>query len=108
MKCKKLIMQGDSYFIDFKITSNNEEIDLTYVDRIQFVIGDLVKYYEFDDSGEIKYKDGVFKFPLSQAESLEMSGPQEVQVRVKTIDDRVIGKIYGIINLMFSSNKEEI
>ena len=110
MDCKNIIMQGDSYPIFLKISYKNEKLDLDRVDVIQICIGNIVKYWNFDGSGEITYdnENDRFLFEISQKESLEMSGSQEVQVRIKFIDEKVVGKIYGSISLQYSNNKEEI
>ena len=46
MSCKNIIMQGDQYQVPFHITINNEDINLEEVSSIQFVIGNLIKYYK--------------------------------------------------------------
>ena len=110
MSCKNIIMQGDCYPVYIKILYNGEKLNFDLIDRIQFTIGELVKYYEFDGTGEVTYDDNKehFIFEISQDESLNMSGPQEVQIRIKFIDDVVYGKIYGNIELQYSNNKEVI
>ena len=110
MSCKNIIMQGDQYQVPFHITINNEDINLEEVSSIQFVIGDLIKYYKKDNTGTVIYnaEDKNFYFPISQEESLNLEGSQDSQVRVKFVNGIIQGKKIGNIDLMFSLTKEEV
>ena len=103
-----LIMQGDQYWLPFIITDEQEQsINVDNVETIEFCIGDLKRYFG-GQSGEVVY-DNVnkqFLFPISQQESLEFAGQQRVQVRVKTIDGLVVGRVYGYIDIQFGESEE--
>lgn len=110
MSCKKVIMQGDSYPIFINLTYNGDKINLDDIVKVQFKIGDLVKYYNSDGSGEVLFDESedMFKFPISQAETLSFEGPQIYQARVKFKDNKVVGVIGGTIALQFSETEDEI
>lgn len=104
MACKNLIMQGDQYFLPFKIKVDGEYVDINTVDTIEFVIGDLIKKYP----EEVTYNnvDNIFKFYLTQEETLSLVGFPEIQVRLKDKEGYVYGKKYGRINVQYSLSKE--
>lgn len=104
MGCKTLIMQGDQYYLPFKIKVDGEYVDVTTVDTIEFVVGDLTKKYP----EEVKYDDTykIFKFYLSQEETFNMRGYPDVQIRLKDTEGYVYGKRYGRINVQYSLSKE--
>lgn len=106
MSCKQMTMQGDNLFLAFDITINDEPLDIETIDTIEFVVGELTKYYRTD--GEVIYDEdsGVFLFPLSQEETFNFHGKQKVQVRIKNTDGYVIGKVVGNIDVMYSLSKE--
>lgn len=110
MSCKKTIMQGDSYPIYITMTYNGSPLDLNEVEKIEFKIGDLVKYYNSDGSGEVEYsqEEDAFIFPLSQTETLKFEGSQEYQARVKFVDSKVVGVIGGHIPIQFSETEDVI
>lgn len=110
MSCNPIIMQGDSYYLSFNITVNNEEIDLSTINSIQFVVGDLIKYYNNDDTGEVTYNDETktFLFPLSQQETFNITGTVESQIRIKFTDNTIVGKYLGSINIQESLTEVEI
>lgn len=110
MACKLLMMQGDQYGLGFRIKIKGTYIDIDRVSTIQFVVGSLVKNYLDDGSGQVTYdnENNRFYFPISQNESFNMSGPQDVQVRIKFTDSKIIGKKYGTIELEFSETEVEI
>lgn len=104
MACKTLIMQGDQYYLPFKIKVDGEYVDVSTVDVIEFVVGNLVKKYPTEVTYDATNK--IFKFYLSQEETLNMRGYPDVQVRLKDIDGYVYGKRYGRINIQYSLSKE--
>ena len=106
MSCKHVIMQGDNLFLAFNVTINDEPLDIETIDTIEFVVGELTKYYRTD--GEVIYDEdsGVFLFPLSQEETFNFHGSQKIQVRIKTTDGHVIGKVIGNIDVVYSLSKE--
>ena len=109
MSCDKTIMQGDDYSISFTITDESDNlINLEEVERIQFVVGNLIKYYNSDGSGEVTYlqEEGIFSFPITQEESFNMAGEQECQIRIKFTSGRIVGKIIGELDIQLSNAKE--
>ena len=109
MNNKNIIMQGDSYSITISIDFNGKPIDISTVDAIQFVVGDLIKYYKSDGSGEVSYDNDnkYFIFPISQQESFGFNGIVNTQIRVKGIDGSIKGKNGDPICLILSRTKEE-
>lgn len=110
MICSNIIMQGDQYVIPIKIKYNGNYIDVSNVTTIQIMIGELVKYYKQDGSGEISYNNETneFYFPLTQEETFNMSGPQDAQIRIKFENEEIRGTSIGIISLTYSKIKEQI
>lgn len=90
-----MIKQGDAYPLRMEIALNGQLIDdsiLYSVETVEICLRDICKVWNKDGSGEITYENGVFSFPLSQAESFSMrSGKMDVDVRVKTINGWVQG-----------------
>ena len=106
MSCKSMMMQGDQYSQPFNITIDGQPIDVSQYSVIEFVVGGLTKVWKSDDSGEVKYLNGLFLFPLTQEETLAFEGPQDVQVRVKTTDGTVYGQRAGNIPIQESDSEE--
>ena len=104
--CVKIIMQGDAYIIKFKLLSEGQPININQISRIEFCVANLKKYYG-QESDAVTYNDNdkSFYFPVLQSESLLMEGPQHIQVRVKDINNNVVGKIYGNILIQFSDSE---
>ena len=74
------IMQGDQYAIVFTGTQDGEPLDLSKIEMIEFIVGNLRKIYP----GEVTANDGKFYFPMTQEETLNFkSAMQSVQIRVK-------------------------
>lgn len=108
MSCKNIIMQGDQYSITIDINFNNEVLDINTVDSIQFQVGDLIKYYKSDGSGQVSYdnENRYFVFPLTEEETFNFNGPTSTQIRIKGVDGSIIGQQGESINLIYSNNKE--
>lgn len=108
MSCKSMMMQGDQYSQPFNITIDGEPIDISKYTIIEFVFGGLTKYWKPENAGDVKYIDGLFYFPLTQEETLAFDGPQDIQIRVKTIDNDVYGKRAGDIPVQDSDSENII
>ena len=108
MSCRNIIMQGDQYSVTINVRLNDEDIDIDTVDSIQFQLGDLVKYYHADGSGQITYdnENKWFVFPFTEEESFNFNGPVSTQIRIKSIDGSIIGQQGETINLIYSNTKE--
>lgn len=102
------LMQGDQYYISFKIKKDGKYLDISEVEKIQFVIGDLIKYYGNEEKVIFNEETNLFYFPLSEKESFELQGPQLVQVRIKFTNGDIIGKKYGTVNVQYAYKKEEM
>lgn len=105
--CIRPIMQGDAYFIIFHVTVDDNEVDISKISVIEFMVGSLKKYYKKDDS-DVTYdeKRQRFFFPLTQEETLAFKSSVQVQIRVKDISGVVIGKQVGSINIERSNSNE--
>lgn len=73
------IMQGDAYYLPFKILVDQTEVTPAAVETIEFSIGNLLKYYP----GEVEYNDGKFQLYLSQQETFKMSPKTSLKVIVR-------------------------
>lgn len=110
MEQTTVIMQGDQYSITFGISFNDQPLDVSAVDTIQFVVGDIVQLYKADGSGNVQYDNstGLFTFPVKQEQSFLLSGMQRCQARIKFSDASIVGGVAENIIFTFSSTKETI
>lgn len=98
------IMQGDQYAIVFTGTQDGEPIDISKIEMIEFIVGNLRKIYP----GEVTANDGKFYFPLTQEETLNFkSAMQSVQIRVKFLgaEPVVVGVPIGGIRVTDAISK---
>ena len=82
----KLMTRGDAGYISLKIKS----VVMADVKAIEFTIHNISKMYRSDGSGEVTYDsdNGVFNFPVTQAESLAFPDTNVgIQARVMFVDD---------------------
>lgn len=94
------MMQGDQYAIPIKGTG----FDLEDVEKIEFMIGPLIKYYP--DTVTYDSTEQAFIFPVTQAETFGMFGEQNAQARVKFADSSdVIGVSMGKVDVIKSRTK---
>ena len=107
MNCN-LIMQGDELYIPFIIKHNNEYLKIEEVERIQFSVGELIKYYNRTNPEEVTYDEEThqFRFPITQEESFEFSGSLKCQVRIKFTSGDIRGRVLGDIEVQNSENRE--
>lgn len=84
------MMQGDCYSQGIEILDSNGNAVLPQdVADVEVVIGNLKKTYA---SGQVKYGEDCWLFPLSQQESLALNpGPLRGQVRIKWLSGEVDG-----------------
>lgn len=103
MSCKPMVMQGDQYYLPFKIKLDGEYIDVDNIELIEFVVGPLVKSFP----EEVKYnsENEMFLFYLTEEETLKLSGFPEIQIRIKDNDGYVYGKKYGKIDIQYGLSK---
>ena len=98
------IMQGDQYAIVFTGTQDGEPLDLSKIEMIEFIVGNLRKIYP----GEVTANDGKFYFPMTQEETLNFkSAMQSVQIRVKFLgaEPVVVGVPIGGIRVTDAISK---
>ena len=70
------IMQGDAYYLPFKLLVDKTEILPANVETIEFSLGNLLKYYP----GDVEYRDECYQLYLSQQETFKLS-PKSSAVR---------------------------
>lgn len=99
------IMQGDQYALTFTGTQDGEPLDMSTIERIEFVVGDLRKCWP---ETVTQNESGDFLFPLTQQETMQMQRAQPVQIRVKYIDSAVpaiVGVKIGSVDVTKSDSK---
>ena len=90
------MMQGDSYNLGFRILNNaGNPVIPDDVKDVEITIGHLSKSYT---NAELIYSDGLWMFPLSQAETFRFwPSSVKAQIRVVWANGVVEGKpIYGM------------
>lgn len=90
------IKQGDQYDLEIEVAVNDQLItkDTLYsVETVEIYLGDNMAEYKADGSGEVRFANGVFLFPLSQKMTFALRhAPVRLDIRVKTTD----GKVHGL------------
>lgn len=88
-----LITQGDSYALPLQILNRatNAYIGANDVERAEFTVGNLTKYYPDD----VPLSGTTFLFPLSQEETFAFDNYVKVNVRVKFFDGNVYNVDFG-------------
>ena len=89
------IMQGDQYSLNFHLTIDNQEIDMTTIDKIQFKVGDLLKtFINGSQESEIIYDENehLFFFPLTEDQTFNFSNKNVVcEVRIMFVGGVIKG-----------------
>lgn len=73
------ISQGDQYSIAMTIKFNDEPLDISNVDKIEFTLHDTTRMYP----DEVSFSDGTFFFPVTQEETFSLPRIVEAQARIK-------------------------
>ena len=98
------MMQGDSYYIDIVVTDNatNEALTADELNKVEVAIGKTyIKEAEYDE------EKNVWRAELTQQESFNLPPvAQQVQIRCKYNDGRVIGEDCGMIDIDKALSKE--
>ena len=81
------IKQGDAYYVPITVTKDGEALDLSEVELVEFILGNLRKVYP----GDVLYDDGKFLFPVTQEETFVMQNSVAYDVRVKFNSGVVVG-----------------
>lgn len=112
MSCfsSNIIMQGDQYSIAIKIKQNGNDINIENVVTIQILIGDLVKHWRNDGTGEVIYDENTheFLYPVLQEETFAMEGDQDIQIRIRFTNGEIKGTPIGTISINYTKTKESI
>lgn len=98
------MMQGDAYAVPFVIRQGGTAVTPQMVAAVELTIGTLSRVWP----GEVNYdaKKGQWLFPLTQEQTMAFAeGKVPTQVRVKFLDDRVVGAQGGAINVLESASK---
>lgn len=100
-----IIMQGDEYPLRFKITSDEEPININDVEIVEIVIGNVKRRYPdyiyFDEV------NGEFIFNLTQEMTFALVGAQDMQVRIKFKNSGwVFGEKMEKLQVVPSNSKE--
>lgn len=99
------MMQGDAYLLGINIL-NNAGMPVTPADvaDVEITIGHLKKKYS---DAAISYSNGVWMFPLSQAETFGcMPAAPKAQVRIKWVNGVIEGKPLHGVRIDESISKE--
>lgn len=91
------MLQGDAYYVPISF----EGFTIDQASIVEITIGHVVKLWKSDGTGAVEYDadEEIFKFPLTQEETFIFAEDVDTQVRVKFIDDAVIGTRMGAINV---------
>lgn len=98
------MMQGDAYAVPFVIRQGGTAVTPQMVTAVELTIGTLSRVWP----GEVSYdeKKGQWLFPLTQEQTMAFAeGKVPTQVRVKFLDDRVVGAQGAAINVVESASK---
>lgn len=100
------IMQGDAYYLPFKLLVDDTEVVPANVETIEFSLGNLLKYYP----GDVEYRDEYYQLYLSQQETFKLSPKSSLKVIVRIkfpgSPDVVRGTLADPINVEASTSRE--
>ena len=87
------LLQGNTYRMFVKLKINCEPINIEDINIVQFVIGNLEKYYRKDEESEVIYDEEGKQFiiTLTQEETYSLKDDELCQFRVKFTNDEVKG-----------------
>lgn len=92
-----VIMQGDACRIPFHIRQDGRVVMADMITDLEVTVGELRKTYS---SGEITYDDEYWYVYLSQQETMAMTGPDQIRVRIRYLDQpwvTVLGKRVTVV-----------
>lgn len=102
------VMQGDQYNLAIHLKIDNEEVDLSTIDKIQFKIDNLLKVYDGTEQSEVEFDDenNVFLFPLTEEETFHFANTTAIcEVRVKFVGGIIKGTKIAPVPIEFASIK---
>ena len=82
------LSQGEAFEIEFTLEARDgTSITPSIVTEVEATCGDMTKLYS---TGEIYYDgEGIWVFPLTQEETMKMSGIRPLKARAKFSDEQV-------------------
>lgn len=102
------IKQGDQYDLEIEVAVNDQPItkDTLYsVETVEIYLGDNMAEYKANGSGEVRFANGVFLFPLSQKMTFALrQAPVRLDIRVKTTD----GQVHGMQEPLWATVKDAV
>lgn len=105
------IMQGDQYNLTFHLLIDEQEIDLTEIDKIQFKVDDILKtFVKGSEESDVVYDDEehLFYFPLTEAETFKFNKNAICEVRVKFTSGVIKGAKLSAVPVEFASIKQRL
>ena len=101
------MLQGDQYYIPFRLRNSQGIISDTNVSDVQITIGTLSK--QMKDGVIYDHDPESWKFPITQKETFNMTAQSyPTQIRVKFNNGDIIGRKAGHISVLKSLSEEEI
>ena len=105
------IKQGDSYDIHITLTdSDGTCITDEMVTAVEVALGDVIKTYPDGGVGYVSEEPtitgGYWTFPITQEESMSLSGIKRFDVRVKFLNGEVVGAKIDTVNVNASVSTE--
>lgn len=107
------VTRGDQYWLQVKVLSDDETLNIDNVSEVEITIADLIKNAtktSMGFEGELVYDDEnkLFLFPLTQEESFWLPKRAEVQARIKYQDNSVVASDISILEVDKSLSKEAL
>lgn len=103
------IMQGDSYNVPIEITQDGATLKPSTISNVEVCVGENVRKTYAEGGVIFDENTGLWYIRLSQEETFEMDGTQDVIVRIKyrnKPNGDVIGRRAGTINATETISKE--
>jgi len=98
------MMQGDAYSIPVVLRQGATVIVPDMVKAVEITLGNLTRCYPGDVTWNEEAKQ--YEFPLTQEQTLKFpAGEQPLQVRVKFLNDEVVGAQGGSVDVKKSISK---
>lgn len=95
------IMQGDQYELVLNITAGETAITDEVAENVEIVIGNIRK----DKENGVRFSDGRWRVPLTEAETFALKADSNAQVRVVFRCGDVIGKELPMVDVIKSLSK---
>jgi len=85
--------QGNQFYLELQVTDENDELlDITGVNKVQFNFGEMTKVYSLD-SNDVTYdeENKVFKIWLTEDETFLMKQTIKIDARILFKNDVILG-----------------